>query len=357
MWSYFNSVSNTSNLVKSDLLPLSDAMQDTTYNDGMFFVQTRSFSTGHDSLYWYRLTGNLTDTNRVIIPHSLHTTPYTYFNYASQPGGNAGDRIDIRSRCGAQSGYYQNGKLHFVYVRSFNSWGQIVYSKIDTLNNTEDRATYGNGNPNNYCYPSIAHFGSNDTIEDAMICFLKVGLTTYPSIGVINYDGNWSNETIVKQGDSLLNLVNYTGDNTYERLGDYTDIQRKYNSSPSSVWLVGSYSFGYGSNLGNINYGLNAWIAEIGDVGVGINELTLEKNQVNIYPNPAKNEFNIEFENLESRIKEIVIYNQLGKIVYKTHTSLDKFSVNTNTFKSGVYFVKVNCKNKNYESKKIIIFK
>ncbi len=356
VWDYYKSILNTSGQVKSSLFPLSDAMQDSSYNNGIYLVQTINIAdVGADSLYWYHLTGNLNDTTKIINSYSLQTTPYTYFNYASQPTGQAGDRIYV-GKCTVRGGYYQNGKLHFVYMRSNSSWGQIVYSKINTSTNTEQRATYGSGSPNNYCYPSIAHFGDTDTTEDAMICFLKVGLDDYPSIGVVNYDGTWSNETIVKQGDSLLDLKTYNGTpKKYERWGDYTNIQRRYNSNPPTCWLVGSYSFGIGPNLGNVNYGLNAWIAEIGDVGVGITELTKNETSFSLYPNPTQNNITLLFKNSsENENKEIKVYNQIGQVILIQQSNDTKMVLNLSTLSKGIYTISITSKNKNYEVKKFI---
>jgi hypothetical protein len=356
VWDYYKSIPRTSGQVSGSLFPLSDAMQDSSYNDGIYLVQTISIADGGaDSLYWYHLTGNLSDTTKSINSYSLHTTPYTYYNYASQSTGQAGDRINV-GRCRVRGGYYQNGKLHFVYMRSNSTWGQIVYSKINISTNTEQRATYGSGSPNNYCYPSIAHFGDTDTTEDAMICFLKVGLNDYPTIGVINYDGTWSNKTIVKQGDSLLNLTTYSGTlEDYEHWGDYTNIQRKYNSNPATCWLVGSYSFGVGPNLGNVNYGLNAWIAEIGDVGVGINELTKEDTHFSLYPNPTTNYINISFnKTIDKQKMDIKIYNHLGQLIQTKQITEDKTILLLSNLTQGVYYISITSKNKNYGIQKFI---
>ena len=356
VWDYYKSIHNTRGQVNGSLFPLSDVMQDSSYNTGVYLVNTIDVDgSGADSLYWYQLTGNLNDTTKTINPYSLHTTSYTYFNYASQPTGQAGDRINV-GRCRVNGGYYQNGKLHFVYMRSNSSWGQIVYSKINTSTNTEERATYGSGSPNNYCYPSIAHFGDTDTTEDAMICFLKVGTSDYPSIGIINYDGTWSSETIVKQGDSLLNLRVYNGTpKKYERWGDYTNIQRRYNSNPATCWLVGSYSFGVGPNLGNINYGLNAWIAEIGNVGVGINELTKNETFFTIFPNPTTDYITLSFENSMSKDKvAIKIHNQIGQSVLIEQSNQTKSVLNLSHLPQGIYTISITSKNKNYGSQKFI---
>lgn len=353
-WEAHQSIQNTSGQKGFALFPLSDAMQDSSYNDGVYLVQTVNSGSGTDSLYWYHLTGNIPDTTKTINSFSLPTETYTYFNYASQPSGLAEHRINV-GKCRVRGGYYQNNKLHFVYMRSNSAWGQIVYSKINILTNTEERATYGSGSPNNYCYPSIAHFGETDTTENAMICFLKVGSEDYPSIGVINYDGTWSAETIVKEGDSVLNIVPYNGtSNNYERWGDYTSIQRRYNSSPPTCWLVGSYSFGEGPNLGNVNYGLNGWIAEIRDREAGIVEFK-ETSKFIIYPNPTQEIITVSIpSNTIANEFRLNIIDELGRVIVTRKLQGNEEQLDISSLSNGVYYVTINSKNTNYGTQKFI---
>jgi len=352
---YFESHTGITNIygqIQPSLLPLSDAMQSNLYNEGCYLVATNGSNSS--SLNWFKLTDNI-DVPHSIVSQELTTTFYDKYNYASQPGGSAGDRINV-GNCRVRSGYYQNGKLHFVYMRSNSAWGQIVYSKINISTNTEQRATYGSGSPNNYCFPSIAHFGNTNLIEDAMICFLKVGPNDYPSIGVINYDGSWGTETIVKQGVDVVNLRTYDGTpNKYERLGDYTQIQRRYNSVSPTCWLVGCYSFGSQPNLGGVEYGLNAWVAEIGDNGVGLFEI---KNKIpfDIYPNPAfeNEDLYIKFSD-NNEDKSVVITNSIGEKIKVVKCDKLTLSIRLSNIAPGTYFVNVISKSKKYEIKKIII--
>jgi PKD repeat protein len=85
------------------------------------------------------------------------------------------------------------------------------------------------------------------------------------------------------------------------------------------------------------------WVAEIScDTGVGINE-NKEYSFVNIFPNPVKS----NFIHLESNkfINNVKIFNSLGKIVYTNSFRNNKIQINTNNFRTGIYFISVKTGN------------
>jgi len=84
------------------------------------------------------------------------------------------------------------------------------------------------------------------------------------------------------------------------------------------------------------------------------NNTSLEnENQIRIYPNPAKNQFEIETtSNIQDKLKSIQIYNLLGELIFSSNNYLK--TIETSKFSSGVYIVKINCED--FEiSKKLII--
>jgi hypothetical protein len=339
------------------VVPLSDGLQLNSYKDKLYFVSNNSKNSSR--LFWYELSGNINDTTAQINSHFiLSPSYYATASYASQMGGNAGDRI-ILIDCRIQHGYYQNGKLHFVFHRSDNGWMEVVYDRISISNNTIVENTWGgNGTNNNYLYPSIANFGVDSTDENSMISFQRTGPNNYIQIGVVNYDNGWSPQTtIVKEGVGLLNRINYGGTSeTYERLGDYTDIQRRYNKQ--SCWLTGSYPYdstGTTNNHFGIQEGVNTWLAEIGDVGVGISEIN-QNVSFKIYPNPTTgNQIYIESNDIFSNV-EIILTDISGKIIVKQiYNYNNNMVLNLPKYLSGMYFLTIKTKSTHYETYKIII--
>lgn len=332
------------------LVPLSESLQSDGYDDGCMIIANQS--NNGDKIFWYHLTGNISDTTTTITSHELTTTSYVRVPYASQPGGNGGDRINVGD-CRVRSGFYQNGKLHAVYNRSNADWGEIVYTVVDTATNTENRHTWGIANKN-YLYPSIASF-SNDTIsEDVMISFLRCGPTIYPQICVVNYESGWSSgSSIIKSG---LDVINFREDlvspwDSLERWGDYTTIQRRYNQK--ACWLVGSYAYGSNLNLGNETFGVNAWIAEVGDTDVGIEENSI--SLYTMYPNPVKSGGIVYFKSkTPQEIENIIIQDLTGKIILKTNL-ISNSEIRIPEISNGLYLLTIITKNNNYETIKILV--
>jgi hypothetical protein len=85
---------------------------------------------------------------------------------------------------------------------------------------------------------------------------------------------------------------------------------------------------------------------------VGISDVEKAQNTNVLYPNPVIN--NLTITNTED-IKQINIYNMLGKIVYSESYNNNKaIVINTNYLNSGYYIAKLESKNGYLISKKII---
>ena len=338
------------------LVPLSDALQLESYNNKIFLVSNNSKNSSR--LFWYELNGNINDTTATITStFILSPLYYSVASYASQMGGDPDYRIKIYDN-EILSGYHQNGKLHFTYHRSDNGWMEVVYNKIDISNNTINTYTWGgDGTNKNYLFPTVACFGSDSTDENAMISFQRTGPNTYIELCVVNYDNGWSPQsTVIKEGVGYLDQYYYNGVPN-ERFGDYIDIQRKYNSK--SCWIAGQFAFdstGTSMNhFGKIN-GVNTWIAEIGDVGVGTNEIENDLD-FSVFPNPVNgSQLNILSKNSNS-ISNLILTDILGKTIFTSQNLENKtiITIHLPQGLSGVYFLTIQSKTNQYETYKVII--
>jgi len=85
---------------------------------------------------------------------------------------------------------------------------------------------------------------------------------------------------------------------------------------------------------------------------------TNEDNLLTVYPNPAKDNFNIYISNYSNG--EISIYNAVGVLILKKHIEGNNstIAINTEHFQTGIYFINyIDKQNKRIENKKIIIAK
>jgi len=77
-----------------------------------------------------------------------------------------------------------------------------------------------------------------------------------------------------------------------------------------------------------------------------------------VYPNPVGNSAFIEIEAQETTSVDLVIINQLGQIMYEGQKPLNlgtqRLEINTNSLKSGLYFLQLRNDGKNIVSQKFI---
>jgi hypothetical protein len=85
---------------------------------------------------------------------------------------------------------------------------------------------------------------------------------------------------------------------------------------------------------------------------VGIDKSIIE-NGLNIYPNPAKDEINIELDanNLAERI---VLINMIGSVIYDATPISSRFNIDVKSYPNGIYFINIYV-GKDVITKKVVI--
>lgn len=82
---------------------------------------------------------------------------------------------------------------------------------------------------------------------------------------------------------------------------------------------------------------------------------TVEEN-ILVYPNPSSSFFTVEFDNPENVDYTISIYNSLGqKVMSIDNITTEKQTIETGTFKRGIYFIELKNGNHRYKIKKVVI--
>jgi len=77
----------------------------------------------------------------------------------------------------------------------------------------------------------------------------------------------------------------------------------------------------------------------------------VEQQSVQVYPNPAQTQLNIQSEH---PIDQIIIYNALGQCVYRTHTTSRSMQVDVSNFTSGIYILKTQTVKHSYINRIVI---
>lgn len=339
-WQYWSNIPGT----PFTLLPVSWG-QSGNYGPGCYLVA--SIPGGGSSVKLYDLTDDMTATNEQLNYYSVPTSAYSPAGDASQQGTSC---LLDNGDCRTLSGFYLNGKVHFVFHSDVGSgWNGINYNRLDVNTKTNQRSTFGSVGNSDYSYPTVVSYATNPTDASVMIGFGRSSSGMLPEIRAVNCDNgmNWSNSTFIK-GSSAY--VSYTS-STKERWGDYTGSTRMHNSTNPSVWINGMF--------GNSNNRWDTWIAEIHDNEVGIKENTT-KNTGKIYPNPVVENFSVEFT-LESATQLMIeVTDASGKMIKslyqgKAQQGVNIFTFNKANLQAGTYFLTIRDESKLYKNEKIII--
>lgn len=330
--------------------------QDGFYGPNMYMVGTDE--NGANQVYLFEVTGLHSSPGTVINTYSIACTAYSPGSNANQLGNL--QLLDVGD-CRMQSAFYLNGKVHFVFSGDAGSgWNGIKYKIIDIVNLSVAGGEHQwqlSGNFD-YCYPSIASFGTDPTDESAMICFLRTGPSINPQVCVVNFDdGAWSpsGTKIVKQS---LGPINLFAAGAAERWGDYSGIQRMYGNPIRTCWLVGAYCFGAGTNHWLVNSGWNAWAAEILEFPVGVTD-SIEGGMIEVYPNPTSSMVYIK-SNLEDKELNVELIDLTGKVVISKklvdYGLNSLYELNIRGIPNGMYILHLqNSKNLNFNEKVIIL--
>jgi hypothetical protein len=353
-------VKNADDVRDGSLVPAGEAFQALNYGPGCYLVS--NYPDNSTKFYWYELTGGINDTNATIIRHlSASSFFYSYPSYASQLGGNTQDRMDVGD-CRIHTAIYQNGKIHFVLMRSDNGWAEVVYANINVIDNSFTAETWGGLEENlNSFYPSMAPYGQDSTEESFMIAFQRSGPTKYPELCVINFDSTWSPAaTVVRQGDGILDLRDFVFPwDTLERFGDYSAIHRRFNDPKKACWIAGSYAAGPLPNHFGLTNGIKTWIAEVGDsLILGLPTIS-STFPFEVFPNPiVSGNTNLHFRlpvKHDAGILQIV--DLQGHSVFSTKFKGSSFSLEIPEIPAGLYFINLNSKKNNYETKKLLVYR
>lgn len=133
------------------------------------------------------------------------------------------------------------------------------------------------------------------------------------------------------------------------------NFQYLYNNIESldySVWISGIYNQAF-YTMSDIKHYL--------ETNVHLEDMTIpvQKNLIEIYPNPARNVFNVKIaDDFEDKVS-VKLYNSKGQLVLNTNASIrnnKSITLNQNSnLASGIYFLKISDQYKTASSKLLII--
>ena len=191
-------------------------------------------------------------------------------------------------------------------------------------------------------------------------------------------DVNTNYKTTQSNGGWLKNGVNATYGHISKAMGGSGSVKRNrlaqletdanklqnYNNFQATPWVAGSTKNIEGSsNRSRFTEVLNLESFMIKKIEVRLRSGNINSRNrksissesfINVYPNPASSNFNIEMEGIDKA--KVFVYDMLGKIVLEEFITEENTNFLTkNMFKQGMYFVKIIADNEEVYKTKLIV--
>jgi hypothetical protein len=302
---------------------------------GMYFLSVRPGDVSNDSVFLHRISENYNNGNAQYSLKVLKSNlQYGLPPWANQPiNGFRLQTNDAR----VLSAFFSDNKIQFVQTsrNAINGRSSVYHGLIQSPdnNNPTVSAKMISYDSLELAYPSIACAGNNVFGRQSLITFSHVGPNTLPGTSVIYFDNNSNYSELIRAraGDGYIN--SFISD-SFERWGDYTSIQKKYNAQ-NEYWLVGSY--------GRSNNTVGTWISKINTTDPSVKIEKIENNQFETlaYPNPVSDVLNISFKNQTNGLLVIKIFNSLGQqmdvVTQELGAGEHKALINLSTYQNGIY--------------------
>lgn len=340
------------------LVPLGHGMLSESYNKGIYLVSTKNLAPNDSSnkLFWYQITDSF---NAPAVTLDRHMTSSLIYYADPFPALQLGIGYQIKiSDARAHSGFFMDSILNFVYCRNFNNYSVIVLNRLDLRTNTIQRYPWGNTAAfMDFTFPSIAFYGADSTDNDNLVLFYaRTANNFFPQLATVNFDDGafWANSTIVRQGDGYIDQY---GGSQNERWGDYTTVQRRYDSQPPRCWAVGGYPFGATPNYFGNTYGLNAFIAEIGDsIALGASEMQTPAPSAMVYPNPSRGTFSVLSPDPRSRLTAITLIDLAGEQLYhEEFQPCQELHRTIPVISDGMYLLRIEYNHQSFSYEKLLV--
>lgn len=320
-----------------------------------YFLSVRSYDLQNDTVFLHKISNTLASGNATFSSQVLKTNvPYGLPPNAKQKNTDWLQTNDAR----VLSAIIENNKIQYVHntvdLANFNS--AVYHGTIDNVNSNPVASGYVyKSDTMHFAYPAIAYAGGSSFDNGVMITCSYLPYNGFPGTGVFyqDYNGNYSNLLEVKKGNSYVNVFTAVQD-SMERWGDYNGIQPDYNK-PGTVWLNGSYK-----KTGFALYSSwNAKVARADSLLISTNNITDEKSNVMVYPNPTLERITVEVVLDKKTFARIELFDLQGKQVAALYEDMIKsgtneISFNVSHLKKGIYFLQLTGDGKVIANKKII---
>jgi hypothetical protein len=310
--------------------------QSTTMGNNMYFLTLRNVASTNDSVFVTEITDSKASGNAQLVQKLLITpTPYGFPPNARQKKYiNSVRNYLMTNDARVLAAVYENDYVHFGSNTVTANMNAGVY--LGTIENISAATPVVKGDiitstTMEYGYPAMAYVGGNHKI---MYTFSHCMVDSFPGTSVLykNGDGNYSDILSLKNGASIINMLS----DTNERWGDYTNIQKMYNT-PNRTYVTGSWAS---------SSTMRTWNAIVDNIDfpASITEPAITYSSV-VYPNPISDRrFRYRFQQEKNGYVEFYMVDALGKRLQKllrvyAKSGENEFSFDISPLAAGNYFL------------------
>ena len=308
----------------------------------MYFLSNRNFSPSNDTIFVVRVTDALAVPETTVeVDFALADVNYGVPPQARQFNDHTFDTNDGR----ILGSFLQNNKIQFVANTLDPATGfcGIYHGIITDL--LSDPVVSGNiigDDTLDLGYPGISFTGRYDDDVQSIITADHSAPEVYAGMSAFfyNYSG-YSERVNLKTGDTYVNMLS----GTYERWGDYTGSQPKYNE-PGVVWVSGN--FGKAIDAGPFTDRKNAtWIAALRSRD-SLPPVALEQEPapagMQLYPVPVREWVTADLQLPSGGTAAFYLLNQLGREVAflveaKVTAGWNRFTFDMSSLQPGIYLL------------------
>lgn len=322
----------------------------------MYFLSNRNLAVSNDSLFLVEVTNSVSSGN-VSLKTKLAIAPFEYF---MPPNAHQANNVFLQTNDSRiLGGFLHNNQIQFVQNTLDTSTGlaAIYHGTMKNLSAGSPQVTahiIGDpeldfGYPNiSYCGSSIKYSGINPGENEALITFSHTSPSSFAGTSAVycSNKGEYSPVISIKNGD---NYIDQSPGSNYERWGDYSGSQRKYND-PGKVWMA--------STFGKADKTYGTWIAELGSLdSVKLQQPASDK--FIIFPNPVKDIVSVNFNLDSEKMLTFSVYDLQGRLIKRLMEDFTKpgqnlFSFSIQPLSSGLYFLRIESEDQVILNQKII---
>lgn len=320
----------------------------TTYGPDMYLLSNRATSYENDSIFLLHVTNNV-KSNAATLEIKFLISPVKYLlpPEAQQADSHTFDTNDNR----VLGAFYENNVIQFVQscMNAETGLAGIYHGFIENpAGATNIRANILGDEVLDFGFPNISYSGRDHRDQESIITFNHTSPVDFAGFSYIYYsnDGEYTNAIKIKEGDNYVDAFN---NGEYERWGDYSGSQRRYNEA-ATVWAVGSWGKDTRKN--------GTWIAELTSTD-SVRPDEFPSIEIKIYPNPTVDLVTLNFNMEKTADITVDLYDMNGRKVISLFQDQAKFGQNIFTFSTaplaaGIYFATITSDEKHIYKQKVV---